>query len=190
MTDRQQLVGGFLFKRNISAVLFPSNCCCRSSVTSRCTFRKNSCRACNRRKIVTKRWRKRCEAESVSHSPPSVEVLGRSSLDIAGTRPLTMHWVSIVMITVISVSYSLTSESKDLILNRLHLWPVRTVTQTSTASVTQSTSKVLICAKLVNVSGPCRRRRFNWEEEPIILTFDDETHSVAERLRPSVSGYR
>ena len=54
MTDRQQLVGGFLFKRNISAVLFPSNCCCGSSVTSRCTFRKNSCRACNRRKIVTK----------------------------------------------------------------------------------------------------------------------------------------
>lgn len=49
-----------------------------------------------------------------------------------------------------------------------------TVTVGSVSTVSTATTTVTqICAKLVNVTGPCRLKRGFWEEEPIILTFSD-----------------
>ena len=46
-------------------------------------------------------------------------------------------------------------------------------TVTSTLVVTSTTSVTGFCAKPVNVTGSCRRRRGSWLEDPIVLTFDD-----------------
>ncbi|XP_057378566.1 uncharacterized protein LOC130700535 [Daphnia carinata] len=48
--------------------------------------------------------------------------------------------------------------------------------------VANSTTVNIACAKLVNVTGPCRRRRGLWAEEPIVLSFDEETEKLTEIL--------
>lgn len=48
--------------------------------------------------------------------------------------------------------------------------------------VTKSTTVIVACAKIVNVTGPCRRRRGYWKEDPIVLTFDEETEKLTEIL--------
>ncbi|EFX80830.1 hypothetical protein DAPPUDRAFT_243151 [Daphnia pulex] len=51
----------------------------------------------------------------------------------------------------------------------LKLFP--TVTKSSSTVVTKIETTSVVCAKLVNVSGPCLRRRGAWVEEPIVLSF-------------------
>ncbi|XP_046657518.1 uncharacterized protein LOC124350735 [Daphnia pulicaria] len=51
-----------------------------------------------------------------------------------------------------------------------------------TTTITLSTTVSVACAKIVNVTGSCRRRRGHWEEDPIVLTFDDETEKLTESL--------
>jgi hypothetical protein len=61
----------------------------------------------------------------------------------------------------------------------------KTVTQTVTATGTTTVSSS--CAKLVNVTAKCRRRRDGkWVEgyEPVVLTFDDSIE-VDQYLNPS-----
>ena len=41
---------------------------------------------------------------------------------------------------------------------------------------------VRLCARTVNVSGACRRRRGRWMEEPVVLTFDDDTTLFVDRV--------
>ena len=48
--------------------------------------------------------------------------------------------------------------------------------------VTKSTTVIVACAKIVNVTGPCRRRRGYWKEDPIVLTFDEETEKLTDIL--------
>lgn len=48
-----------------------------------------------------------------------------------------------------------------------------TTTVTQTQRVTEWIASVL-CAKLVNVTGPCFQRRGIFVEEPVVLTFDDD----------------
>ena len=50
------------------------------------------------------------------------------------------------------------------------------IVSTSTVSVTE------LCAKLVNIAGACRRRRATWMDEPIVMTFHDDDHSIIDRL--------
>jgi len=50
----------------------------------------------------------------------------------------------------------------------------RTEVDTSTKTVTVTSSTAVVCAKLVNVTGACRRRKNLWMDEPQVLTFDDE----------------
>nr|CAH0101948.1 unnamed protein product [Daphnia galeata] len=56
-----------------------------------------------------------------------------------------------------------------------------TFTQTSTVSVTNN----FVCAKLVNVTGVCRRRRGFLIDDPVILSFDEEIdESIDDVLHP------
>ena len=48
---------------------------------------------------------------------------------------------------------------------------IQTVTMSSSTTVTQIDTTSIVCAKLVNVTGPCLRRRGAWVEEPIVLSF-------------------
>ena len=49
-----------------------------------------------------------------------------------------------------------------------------TVTVTNTMTITSSTKTSVTCAKLVNVTGACRRRRGMYKEEPIFISFNDD----------------
>jgi len=60
-----------------------------------------------------------------------------------------------------------------------------TVTQTSTVTALVTSSTVGLCAKLVNVTGPCRLRRGMWVDDPIVLSFDDDMDSIDEAFSPS-----
>lgn len=51
----------------------------------------------------------------------------------------------------------------------LKLFP--TVKKSSSTVVTKIETTSVVCAKLVNVTGPCLRRRGAWVEEPIVLSF-------------------
>ena len=62
-------------------------------------------------------------------------------------------------------------DEDDLRQNRRLFQKTKTTTSTVTATVTVPMTG--LCAKLVNVTGPCRRRRGSWIEDPIIMTFDD-----------------
>lgn len=61
-------------------------------------------------------------------------------------------------------------------VSRIDAQRTSTVTRTTTTVTTVSVTilKSVVCAKLVNVSGVCRRRRGLPIDEPVILTFDDE----------------
>ncbi|EFX76444.1 hypothetical protein DAPPUDRAFT_107009 [Daphnia pulex] len=49
-----------------------------------------------------------------------------------------------------------------------------TLTSTSTLKSTVTVTSKFVCAKLVNVTGLCRRRRGLLIDEPVILSFDDQ----------------
>lgn len=63
-----------------------------------------------------------------------------------------------------------------------------TITEIKTKTITKKTTIGVACAKLVNISGPCRRQRGHWVEEPIVLTFDDITEKLTEILYTPVFG--
>ncbi|XP_057376924.1 uncharacterized protein LOC130698161 [Daphnia carinata] len=62
------------------------------------------------------------------------------------------------------------------IVSRIDAQRTSTVTRTTTTVtfVTVTSRSSVVCAKLVNVTGVCRRRRGLPIDEPVILTFDDE----------------
>ena len=43
-----------------------------------------------------------------------------------------------------------------------------------------------LCAKLVNVTGACERRRGLWKEEPIVISFDEDADEAAKILFTSI----
>lgn len=45
------------------------------------------------------------------------------------------------------------------------------------------------CAKLVNITGECKIRRGRWVEDPVVLTFDDETERMVDVLFTPVLRY-
>jgi len=68
---------------------------------------------------------------------------------------------------VVEYQFSLCSEARQ--------FGTTTVTVTSTVTITSSTKTTVTCAKLVNVTGACsRRRRGMLKEEPVIISFNDE----------------
>jgi hypothetical protein len=46
--------------------------------------------------------------------------------------------------------------------------------------------KQFLCAKLVNVTGACRRSRGFLIEEPVVLTFDEELNEPVDKTLDSV----
>ena len=60
--------------------------------------------------------------------------------------------------------------------------PTATATVTNMLTITQTTQLRVTCAKLVNVTGACRRRRGMWEEPPIIISFDDNVDQSVQFL--------
>ena len=62
---------------------------------------------------------------------------------------------------------------------------VTTTTETSILISTSTISAVGLCAKLVNVTGPCRLRRGMWVEEPVVMTFDDGMDDIDSAFSPS-----
>ena len=62
-----------------------------------------------------------------------------------------------------------------------------TRTETSTISAVVTVSTVGLCAKLINVTGPCRLRRGLWVEDPIVMTFDDDMDAIDGALLPSAT---
>lgn len=112
-----------------------------------------------------------------------------------------IHWIIIVLVlfeTIIIECNSLSSaselaeEGRDR-QGRKFKKPLVFVTATQVTTIFQTTtsSRVGFCAKLVNVTGPCRRRRNRyqeeeWEDAPIVLTFDDGMDDIADGfLKPS-----
>ena len=73
------------------------------------------------------------------------------------------------------------------------LSPISTTTSSTpkpsfTSSLTSSTV-IFTCAKLVNVTGPCSRRRGMWAEEPIVVSFDDDVDRAVQILFTPVLRY-
>ncbi|KAI9563585.1 hypothetical protein GHT06_011049 [Daphnia sinensis] len=62
------------------------------------------------------------------------------------------------------------------IVSRTDAQRTTTVTRTTTTVTTVSVTFIsnVVCAKLVNVTGVCRRRRGLPIDEPVVLTFDEE----------------
>lgn len=55
------------------------------------------------------------------------------------------------------------------------LFGTTTVTVTTAVTITSGTKTSVTCAKLVNVTGACsRRRRGMLKEEPVIISFNDD----------------
>ena len=65
---------------------------------------------------------------------------------------------------------------------------VPTVTLTSSTVVTTTDTTSVVCAKLVNVTGPCLRRRGAWVEEPIVLSFHGDFDDTFDILYSPVLG--
>ncbi|XP_057372584.1 uncharacterized protein LOC130693450 [Daphnia carinata] len=76
---------------------------------------------------------------------------------------------------------------KSIFFNR-SLISVPTVTLSSSTTVTQTDTISTVCAKLVNVTGPCLRRRGAWVEEPIVLSFHGEFDDKFDLMYSSVLG--
>nr|CAH0109268.1 unnamed protein product [Daphnia galeata] len=51
---------------------------------------------------------------------------------------------------------------------------VSTVTISSSITITKIETTSIVCAKLVNVTGPCLKQRGAWVEEPIVLSFHED----------------
>jgi hypothetical protein len=67
--------------------------------------------------------------------------------------------------------------------------PAATLTVTEFRTITQTitTSTSSVCGKLVNVTGACRRRRGMWQDEPVVMTFDEGLDFVDEMLSPTAT---
>lgn len=76
---------------------------------------------------------------------------------------------------------------KSIFFNR-SLISVPTVTLSSSTTVTQTDTTSTVCAKLVNVTGPCLRRRGAWVEEPIVLSFHGDFDDTFDLMYSSVLG--
>ena len=80
-------------------------------------------------------------------------------------------------------------DEDDLRQNRRLFQKTKTTTSTVTATVTVPTTG--LCAKLVNVTGRCRRRKALWIEDPIVMTFDDDMEALDAAFSPtSIYRYR
>jgi len=62
---------------------------------------------------------------------------------------------------------------------------VSTATVTTTSTFVTLTRRASYCAKLVNVTAACRRRRGMWIDEPEVMSFDGDSDAIDEILRPS-----
>ena len=62
-----------------------------------------------------------------------------------------------------------------------------TITEFRTVTETFTTSTSSVCGKLVNVTGACRRRRGMWQDEPVVLIFDEGLDYVDEMLSPTAT---
>ena len=62
---------------------------------------------------------------------------------------------------------------------------VSTSTVTTTSTFVTLTRRASYCAKLVNVTAVCRRKRGMWIDEPEVMSFDGDSESIDEILRPS-----
>ena len=69
-----------------------------------------------------------------------------------------------------------------------HTKPIAVTTLTSLVTATQTDTTSVVCAKLINVTGPCVRRRGSWVEEPIVLTFHEELDAQMDILYSPVLG--
>lgn len=59
---------------------------------------------------------------------------------------------------------------------------ILTLTSTQSYTVTRIEAMTMVCAKLINVTGACKRRRGSWVEEPIVLSFDEHSDEAADLL--------
>ena len=61
---------------------------------------------------------------------------------------------------------------------------INTVTTTVLTTELTTTTRTIntVCAKFVNVTGPCRKKRGRWLDEPEILVFDEQLHDQVEQL--------
>ena len=102
-------------------------------------------------------------------------------------RMITVHCVGFscsrmsgrVALLVVAVAAILFSVQSQRVVTR-----TMTVTETST-EVRMSTTRML-CAKMVNATGFCRRRRGKWLVEPLVLTFDEDMDVVDRLLDPTL----
>ena len=62
---------------------------------------------------------------------------------------------------------------------------VSTSTVTTTSTFVTLTRRASYCAKLVNVTAVCRRKRGMWIDEPEVMTFDGDSDFIDEILSPS-----
>lgn len=65
---------------------------------------------------------------------------------------------------------------------------IPTVTLSSSTSITQIDTTSIVCAHLVNVTGPCLRRRGAWVEEPIVLSFHGDFDDAFDLMYSPVLG--
>ena len=75
----------------------------------------------------------------------------------------------------VSVKFQPLHPFKPIYISRLP----DTIRTTTTATIRTST----VCAKLVNVTAACRRRKGFLIDEPIILTFDDDMDDLDDLLK-------
>ena len=77
----------------------------------------------------------------------------------------------------VSVHFRPLHPFKPIYISRLPDTIIRTITTTvSTATA---------CAKLVNVTGACRRRKGHLIDEPIVLTFDEDMEEIDDLFKPT-----
>jgi len=84
-----------------------------------------------------------------------------------------MRLLTFVVLVIVSTASKGMDNRKHV--QNIFLWLIhktKTTTVTTTLNVTSST--VGLCAKLVNVTGACRRRKGLWIDEPQVLTFDED----------------
>jgi len=89
------------------------------------------------------------------------------------------HFIDIEPQVSVSVKFRPLHPFKPIYISRLP----DTIWTTTTATVRTTT----MCAKLVNVTAACHRRRGFLIDEPIILTFDEDMEELDDLLKPTES---
>jgi len=81
---------------------------------------------------------------------------------------------------------AIVASAPDKILKRQAVRKVTTtITITSTSLTTTTTPTSVVCAKFVNVTGACRRRKDFSLEEPLLMIFDEGLDNVRDSLSPT-----